>query len=153
MTTLKLSGYLAAAQTVAWTGATQKIDSLADNEWTDLSDEIDNSSNKYAFADLDLVLGSAAFTGSDAGIEVYIVPTVDGTNYPNFDTTFANYMLQYYVGQILVKAVSAAAFRGALRGVVIPPGKYKWALRNVAGAAAPSSGNTLGERNYSNAYT
>ena len=72
MTTLKLSGYLAAAQTVAWTGATQKIDSLTDNEWTDLSDEIDNGTNKYAFADLDLVLGSAAFSGADAGIEVLI---------------------------------------------------------------------------------
>lgn len=46
MANLTLSGYLTTAQTVAWTGATQKIDSLTDNEWTDLSDEIDNSSNK-----------------------------------------------------------------------------------------------------------
>ena len=81
MTTLKLSGFLTTAQTVAWTGATQKIDSLTDNEWTDLSDEIDNSTNKYAFASLDLVLGSAAFTGADAGVEVFVIQTVDGTNY------------------------------------------------------------------------
>lgn len=148
MTTLKLSGYLAAAQTVAWTGATQKIDSLTDNEWTDLSDEIDNSSNKYAFADLDLVLGSATFTGSDAGIEVYIVPTVDGTNYPDWSgnaTTDAPEQAHYFVAFLPLKASTSAkrVVSSSQSEIELPQGKFKFGLRNRGNVTLASSGNTL----------
>lgn len=51
MTTQTLSGYLASAAAITFSG-TQTLNSLTDNEYTDLSDEIDNSTNKYAFADL-----------------------------------------------------------------------------------------------------
>ena len=148
MTTLKLSGYLATAQTVAWTGATQKIDSLVDNEWTDLSDEIDNSTNKYAFADLDLVLGSAAFTGSDSGIEVYIVPTVDGTNYPDWSgnaTADAPEQAHYFVAFLPLKAsTSAKRVVSSSQGPIeLPQGKFKFGIRSRANVALASSGNTL----------
>lgn len=148
MTTLKLSGYLAAAQTVAWTGATQKIDSLTDNEWTDLSDEIDNSTNKYAFADLDLVLGSAVFTGSDSGIEVYIVPTVDGTNYPDWSgnaTTDAPEQGHYFAAFLPLKAATAAkrVVSSSQGHIELPQGKFKFGIRSRANVALASSGNTL----------
>ena len=148
MTTLKLSGYLTTAQTVAWTGATQKIDSLTDNEWTDLSDEIDNSANKYAFADLDLVLGSAVFSGSDAGIEVYIVPTVDGTNYPDWSgnaTTDAPEQAHYFVAFLPIKAsTSAKRVVSSSQGhIELPQGKFKFGIRSRANVALASSGNTL----------
>lgn len=148
MTTLKLSGYLTTAQTVAWTGATQKIDSLTDNEWTDLSDEIDNSTNKYAFADLDLVLGSAVFTGSDAGIEVYIVPTVDGTNYPDWSgnaTTDAPEQAHYFVAFLPLKAATAArrVVSSSQHAIELPQGKFKFGIRNRGNVTLASSGNTL----------
>lgn len=148
MTTLKLSGYLATAQTVAWTGATQKIDSLTDNEWTDLSDEIDNSTNKYAFADLDLVLGSATFTGSDSGIEVYIVPTVDGTNYPDWSgnaTTDAPEQAHYFVAFLPLKAATAArrVVSSSQHAIELPQGKFKLGIRNRGNVTLASSGNTI----------
>lgn len=148
MATLKLSGYLAAAQTVAWTGATQKIDSLTDNEWTDLSDEIDNSTNKYAYADLDLALGSAAFTGTDAGIEVYIVPTVDGTNYPDWSgnaTTDAPEQSHYFVTFLPIKAATAArrVVSSSQQDVALPQGKFKFGLRSRANVTLAASSNTL----------
>lgn len=148
MTTLKLSGYLATAQTVAWTGATQKIDSLTDNEWTDLSDEIDNSTNKYAFADLDLVLGSAVFTGADAGIEVYIVPTVDGTNYPDWSgnaTTDAPEQAHYFVAFLPLKAATAArrVVSSSQHAIELPQGKFKFGIRNRGNVTLASSGNTI----------
>jgi|GEM_PF-2149116 len=148
MTTLKLSGYLASAASVAWTGATQKIDSLADNEWTDLSDEIDNSTNKYAFADLDLVLGSAAFTGADAGIEVYMVPTVDGTNYPDWSgnsTTDAPEQSHYFVAFLPLKASTAArrVVSSSQAAIELPNGKFKFGIRSRANVSLASSGNTL----------
>lgn len=149
MTTLKLSGYLAAAQTVAWTGATQKIDSLTDNEWTDLSDEIDNSSNKYAFADLDLALGSAVFTGSDAGIEVYIVPIgSDGSTYPDWSgnaTTDAPEQGHYFAAFLPLKAATAAkrVVSSSQSDIALPQGKFKFGIRNRGNVTLASSGNTL----------
>ena len=148
MTTLKNSGYLASAVTVAWTGATQKIDSLVDNEWTDLSDEVDNTSTKYAFADLDLVLGSAAFTGTDAGIEVYIVQTVDGTNYPDWTgngTSDAPEQMHYAAAFLPLKASTAArrVVSASQQEVALPQGKFKLGLRSRANVTLAASGNTL----------
>lgn len=148
MADLLNSGYLATPQTVAWTGATQKPDSLTDNEWTDLSDEIDNRTNKYPHADLDLTLGSAAFTGTDAGIEVYIVPTVDGTTYPDWSgnaTADAPENIQYYAAWLPIKATTSAkrVTTSAENPVALPQGKFKFALRNRSNATTASSGNTL----------
>lgn len=148
MATLKLSGYLTTAQTVAWTGATQKIDSLTDNEWTDLSDEVDNSTDKYAFAQLDLVLGSAAFTGTDAGIEVYIVPTVNGTNYPDWSgnaTTDAPEQSHYFVALLPLKAsTSAKRVVSSSQGPIeLPQGKFRFGIRNRGNVTLAGSGNTL----------
>jgi hypothetical protein len=147
MTTLKNSGYLATAITCVFSG-TQQINSLSDNEWTDLGDEIDNTTNKYAFADIDLVLGSAAFTGSDAGIEVYLVPTVDGTNYPDWtgnSTSDAPEQAHYLVAFLPLKASTAArrVVSSSQEFIALPQGKYKPAIRSRANVALASSGNTL----------
>lgn len=147
MTTLKLSGYLASAVSVSFSG-TQTLTSLTDNEWTSLSDEIDNSTNKYAFADLDLVLGSAAFTGSDSGIEVYIVPTVDGTNYPDWtDNTTSDAPEQghYLVAFLPLKAATAArrVVSSSQASIELPQGKFKFGVRSRANVTLASSGNTL----------
>jgi hypothetical protein len=153
-TTLKLAGYLASAVAIAWTAATQKIDSLTDNEWTDLSDEIDNTTNLYAFADLDLILGSAAFTGADAGIEVYIVPTIDGTTYPDWSgnaTTDAPEQDHLRVAFLPLKASTAArrAVSSSQSPVRLPNGKFKFGIRSRANVTLASSGNTLYYRPHS----
>lgn len=148
MAVLELSGFLAAAQAVAWTAATQKIDSLTDNEWTDLSDEVDNTANLYAFAQLDLVLGSAAFTGTDSAIEVYIVPTVDGTNYPDWtgnSTADAPEQMHLFAAFLPLKATTAArrAVSSSQKPIELPQGKFKFGLRSRANVTLASSGNTL----------
>ncbi len=148
MTTLKLSGYLASAVSVAWTGATQKIDSLTDDEWTDLSDEVDNTTNLYAFADLDLALGSAAFTGTDSGVEVYVVPTVDGTNYPDWSgnsTSDAPQQVHYFVAFLPLTASTAArrVVSSSQAAIELPQGKFKFGIRSRANVTLAASGNTL----------
>jgi hypothetical protein len=132
---------------------TTELNSLADAAVSALGTERDNTTDLATYSDLELNLASVTITSVVAAIDVYLVPTVDGTNYPDTVTTYANFMAGYYVGQFLVKAVSAAVFRGTLRAIPIPPGKYKWALRNRCGAALAASGNTLKERSYSEAYT
>jgi hypothetical protein len=148
MANLTLSGYLATATAVAWTGATQKIDSLTDNEWTNLSDEIDNSTNKYRLSDLDLILGSAAFTGADSGMEVYIVPTVDGTTYPTWtgdSTADAPENQRYFAAWMPCKAATAAqrVVSPADGPVSLPQGKFKFGMRSRANVTLAASGNTL----------
>lgn len=155
MPNVTLSGYLASATAVVFSG-TQQLDSLTDNEWTDLSDEIDNSSTKYRFIDLELVLGSAAFTGSDAGMEIYIVPTIDGTNYPDWTgntTSDAPEQVHYFAAFLPLKASTAArrVASSSQSRIDVPNGKFKFGVRNRANVTLAASGNTLSWRPHSTA--
>ena len=142
--TTKRSGYLATAAAVTWASG-QTLDSLTNDEYTDLSDEIDNSTNKYYLVDLDIVLGSAAFTGSDSGIEIYLIPSIDGTNYPTWTgngTSDEQENNGFFVGFAATTGTTAAQ-RMVLRDIDIPNGKYKWAFRNRGNVTLASSGNTV----------
>jgi hypothetical protein len=141
MTDVKLSGYKAEAQT-AFSG---DLDSLGDNNWSALSSEIDTSVNGYMFADLELNLASLIATGADAAVEIYLVPSIDGTTYPDFDvsgTTDHQENNQYFVGSFTLES-SGGTFRGSIRGIELPPGKYKLGVRNRANVGLAASGNTL----------
>lgn len=144
MTTLKLSGYFASAAAVAWASG-QDLVSLTDNEFTDLSDEIDNSTNKYAFADLYADIASAAFTGADSGLEVYLVPCVDGTNYPTWTgngTSDEQENALHLVGFMPFTGTTAAQDAVLMR-VPLPSGKYKYGFRNRGNVTLAGSGNTV----------
>lgn len=147
MANLTRSGYLSAAVAIVWT-AGQALNSATDNEYTDLSDEIDNSTDKYMFADVEVVLGSAAFTGTDSGVEVYLVPSVDGTNYPSWTgnaTADKQENNGYFVGYVSTTGTTAAQ-RMVLRDVELPNGKYKWAFRNRGNVTLAASGNSASWR-------
>jgi hypothetical protein len=144
-TTLKLAGYLASEAAIVFSG-TQQLNSLADNEYTDWSDEIDNSTNLYAMADIRVVIASAAFiTPADCGLEIFLIPTVDGTNYPTWTgntTTDQVHNGPFFVGYIPFTGTTAAQ-AGVLIGVDLPNGKYRWAARNRGNVALAGSGNTI----------
>lgn len=145
-----LKGYTSAIATCL----TTELNSLADTNTTALSSQIDNSTNLDEFIDFQLHLASVTISSTSAYCTVYLIPTPDGTTYPNWDSsTYANYDSQYFVGTILVKPVSAATFDGAEIYVPLPPGKFKIALRNNCGAALAASGNTLSYRTFANSYT
>jgi hypothetical protein len=152
--TERLSGYLATAISIAWSSG-QTFDSATDNEYTDLSNEVDNSTNKYPRCDLEIVLGSAAFTGTDSGIEVYIVPSVDGTNYPTWTgngTTDEQENNGFFVGFASTTGTTAAQ-RMVIRDINLPNGKYKWAFRNRGNVTLASSGNSASFRPHGAAST
>ena len=143
MADLTRSGYLAAPISIAWTSG-QALDSAVDDEYTDLSDEIDNSTNKYMFADIEIVLASAAFTGADSGIEIYLIPSQDGTNYPTWTgngTANAAENTAHYVGFVSTTGTTAAQ-RMVLRDVELPNGKYKYGFRSRANVSLAASGNS-----------
>jgi hypothetical protein len=150
-TTEKLSGYLVAEAAVTFSG-TQTLVSLTDNEYTDLSDEIDNSTNKYELVDVRVVMASAAFiTPADCGMEIFLIPTVDGTNYPTWTgntTTDQVHNGPYLVGYVPFTGTTAAQ-SAVLMEVPLPNGKYKWAARNRGNVTLAGSGNTLNWRPHS----
>lgn len=149
-TNLTLSGYLVTAISVAWASG-QTLDSLTDNEYTDASDAVDNSTNKYRLADIYIHLASAAFTGADSGIEVYLIPSVDGTNYGTWTgngTTDEQENNAHLVGFIPTTG-STAAQNLVLRDVPLPNGLYKWGFRSRANVSLAASGNTAEFRPHS----
>ena len=135
-TTLKLAGYLTTEAAITFSG-TQQLNSLADNEYTDLSDEIMRgvpTPTEYSF-----------ITPADCGIEVFLIPTVDGTNYPTWTgntTTDQVHNGPYFVGYIPFTGTTAAQ-AGVLLRIEAPNGKYKWAARNRGNVALAGSGNVL----------
>lgn len=149
---ITLSGYPGAASTVLSTD----LNGLTSNNVSALSAEQDNSTNKYLYTDVEVYLDTINVSSTTAEVRVYLVPCVDGANYPEFDTGTTSpgaHNNNYYVGTVRIKA-SNAAHRGVLRQVPLPPGKYKWAVRNVTGVAlASTNSSTVKTRDYTDAYT
>lgn len=151
MANLTSSGYLTTEATVAWTSG-QSLNSLSDDEYTDLSDEIDNSTNKYLSVDLLITLASAAFTGTDSILEIFLVRSVDGTTYPNWTgnvTTDEQENDQYLVGAVKTSGATEANTINTVQPILLPPGKYKWGFRNRTGVSTAASGNTAEWRPHS----
>lgn len=138
-----LKQYQGDAVSVAFSG-TRTLVSLDNDEWTHLSDEIANSGN-YPFADFEFVCTSVAFAGADSAIEVYLVPTVDGTNYPDWagdGVTDEQEHNVHFVGAFVTSGATAAQ-RLSLRDIELPAGKFKVGVRNRGGIALAASGSTL----------
>lgn len=151
MPDLKLTGYFAAATAIVWTSG-QALNSATDNMYTAVSDEVDNSTNLYAFVDLEIVLASAAFAGLDSGIEIFIIPTQDGTNYPTWTgagTADAQANNPFFVGFAPTTGATAAQRAVTTRLGPLPEGKYKWAFRNRGNVTLAASGNSASWRPHS----
>lgn len=141
MTDVRNSGYKAAAQTALST----ELNSLANDTWSSLSTEVDNSLLGYMFADFEVDLASLTPTGADAAVELYLVPSVDDTQYPNFTETGTADEQEnnaYFIGSVTL-SLDAEVQIQVLRGVELPPGKFKIGLRNRANVGFAASGNTV----------
>lgn len=114
------------------------ISATANGSSATSSTAYDNTSG-YLWAYWELVLGSiGSARSSTATVEVWILASVDGTNYP--DTSSANSQLITFV-----PAASTAAQRLTIGPVPLPPGKFKCYLVNKTGQAfaSGSGANTL----------
>lgn len=141
MTDVRNSGYKAAAQTALST----ELNALANDTWSALSAEIDNSISGYMFADIEVDLGSITPTGADAAVEIYLVPSVDDTQYPTFTESGAldeQENNQYFIGSVTL-SLDAEIHIHMLRGVELPPGKWKLGVRNRSNVALAATGSTI----------
>lgn len=144
MTTLKQSGYLAAETAIVWTSG-QGINSLTDNEYTDLADEIENSTDRHLRVDLRFVIASAAFTGVDSGMEVFLVRSVNGTDYPTWtgNGTTDRQENRPFLRDFVPFTGTTGAQAPVAEAIDLPPGKYRWAFRNRGNVSLAASGNFI----------
>lgn len=94
---------------------------------------IDNSAALDLYDDLELVVSLAATPVVNTLVEVYIIPSIDGTNYADASSTVAP-SPNLYVGGFPVRAVTTAQ-RIMIRGIPIPPGSFKYQVRNGTAVA------------------
>jgi len=142
MAEFKWSGYKAAASTYLST----ELNSLL-NGANKLGAEVDNSTNLYMFEDLEIYIATLDLSAAtNPHIKIYLLISQDGTNYPDGSDSIDPVETNAVYSAALRKANSA--HRAIIRGVVLPPGKFKYLIQNQAGADLPASGNTLKRRSY-----
>lgn len=128
--------------------ASTELNSLA-NAAGALGVEYDNTTNLLPFGmfELTVTFGSAPTAGKT--VDLYIVPTIDGTNYSTNVTGASGYAQSTsYVGSFPLQAVTTLqrlnvggiGFRGTL---FLPTTKFKAFILNSSGQAFPASGSTL----------
>lgn len=95
--------------------------------------------NNYIFGDFELSLpnGLGVALSVEKPVELYIITALDGTNYSDFTTDFADTAAPVgaYVGsfQVKVEAAAGTAQRLQLRGIPLPPLNFKVGIRNKTG--------------------
>lgn len=141
MATIQLGPYRGVT-TVISTG----LDALAATTGKAISSAIDNSTDLDLFDDLELSVDFVTAPTAGTVVEVYLLPAVDGTNYPDGSTSVLP-QAGLFVGGFVVRNDTAAQ-RMALRGIALPPGSFKYLVQNTTNQAFPASGSTLKRNPY-----
>lgn len=124
---------------------TTELNSLANGSYSNASSAITNGSGLYKYMSLELALASLTPSGSPY-VNVYLLPTIDGTNYvdgggataPPAETLIATFSL----------STSTGTKRRAVANLLIPPYDFKLVALNGSGVTLGASGNTLKYRRH-----
>lgn len=109
----------------------------------------DNSKPCDPFADVALAITYAsAPTAGTKVAELYILPTVDGTNYAAIDAQFQA-QLSLLVATFESRNPSTTVLEYLIApGISLPPGLFKWIVKNTSGQNFGATGNSLKMRPY-----
>lgn len=111
----------------------------------------DNSSNRYFYAEFELVLASVDLSAqTNPGVELYMVPSYDGTNYADTgtDASATVYPPTQYLVAVLGVAETSAAHRAVSPHIMLDPLKYTPVVINKTGVALAAAGNVLKSKYY-----
>jgi hypothetical protein len=123
---------------------TTELNSLANAAFVSAGAAIDNETALYEYIAFELVLAALSPTAG-AYVDVWIDPTMDGTNYSDAAKPLQTSSL---LCAFQLDTTASTAQRVILPAVPIPPYKFKLQLRNGAGVALAASGNTLKYRRF-----
>lgn len=127
--------------------------SAGTGEASDTIMEFDNSSAHKSHADVFINLASINITSTTAAIHLYVIPVgADGTNFPHYavdHATAANNKIprNYYAKSARFNVLNGAQEQ-VIRGVPLPPAKYRYVITNGLGLALAASGNVIKHRLY-----
>ena len=121
------------------------LNSLADSARA-LGGEIDNLAGRDQYADFELAVTYGTAPSATGYVALYLVPALDDTDYADGSSSVAP-QSALWVGHFQLRATTSAQ-RLHLRGVLLPPLKFKPLIENKAGQAMASSGNALRYRAY-----
>lgn len=120
-----------------------ELNSLADATLASLSSAQSNDQTGEfdIMCDAELVIAAqGSARAADAVVELYIVPTLDGTNYP--DTSTDELLAPYYVGSFPLDAATTSR-RVVIEGLRLPNSDFKVGAKNDTGQAFAASGSTI----------
>ena len=130
-------------------GATD-LDSVTNTTVKASTTPLDNSSTLDLYADLSISLGSVTTGAGTPYLAIYLAPlNQDGTTYGDgvgSGTTAP--AATYFVGNIMVPPSTTAVITGTLRGIVLPPGQFRFVFQNVLGVTLAASANVVKYRTY-----
>jgi hypothetical protein len=137
---------------LTWTNAYtlgSTFDSIASGNAIISDLQLDNSTNLDVYCDVSIAIASVAVVAPNY-VGLYLYPlNADGTTYGDgrFSSSAAGPPASsYWVGNFIVPAVTAAS-EGTVRGIIMPPGKFKFVIYNQLGVSM-STGNTIKYRTY-----
>ena len=127
------------------------LNALADNAVNVGTVLPDNTSNRYFYAEFEIVLDSVDLSAqTNPAVELYLVPSYDGTNYADTGTDASTTVyppMQYNVC-VLGVAETSAAHRAVSPHIMMDPLKYTPVVINKTGAALAATTNTLKSKYY-----
>jgi hypothetical protein len=139
------------SETVMCSTSNTDLDSLADDDLTNLTTVLDNTSNRHTHASFELKMGSAVdmSAGNDTPIaRLYLLPSYDGTNYVDVaDLTNETCNAAYLVG-VLGFQKKASQTYAILTDIPLGPWKYKGVIYNDTGVAFAADNSTFKAKTY-----
>lgn len=122
---------------------TTELNSLTTTGSAITGSAIDNDTDLDIYADFELVITYGTGPTAGSAIELYIVRTVDGTNFEDASTTGPIVPQGGFVGAFILRSVTTAQ-RMIIPGVPIPPRDFHvMVVAKTTGQTAAASGNTL----------
>ena len=145
------STYIAPATSGTETLMSADLNSLA-NATTNVGAVVmDNTSNRYFYAEFELVLASLDLSAQvNPAVELYLVPSYDGTNYADTGTDASTTILppSEYLVAVMGVVITNAAHLAVSPHILIDPIKYTPVVINKTGAALAAANNTLKVKYY-----
>lgn len=116
-----------------------ELNSLANGAFSAVSGIYDNTTNLDEWGVVQFDLASLNPT-TGAYLQLFLVQSLDGTNYEDApsSTNPGSAQLVAYVSL----ATGAATKRATTQPFRLPPGKFKWVVKNQSGVAFAASGST-----------
>ena len=130
------------------TALSTDLNSLANGSRA-ISAGVANGTELDLYGDLELVVqyGTAPSAGTKIA-EVYLLPTVDGTNYPEGSASLTPQKALLVATFESRNPSTTAVERLVVPGIPLPPRAFKLLLVNTSGQAYAASGNTLKIKRY-----